>query len=138
MNYDPDCVYYTSFIFDAILFLCWGLYALGLLGVYSRHWPHIIFLIFALLLAAMGVFAIVQIVTKKTTAPNRHARYVKYRMWIIIAYCVLAVVMLILWLAYGFGNKYDGGWVIGAAISAALPFAIDAAILHGYHKNFTD
>ena len=84
----------------------------------------------------MGIFAIVQIVTKKTSAPSRHANYVKFRMWAIIAYIVAAVVMIILWLAFGFSAGYPAGFVIAAAISAALPFGIDAAILHGYHKNF--
>ena len=136
LNYDPNCVYYTSFIFDAILFCIWGIYALALLAEYQYYWPHIVFLIFALLLLGMGIFAIVQIFTKNSSAASRHGQYVRFRLWAIIAYIVLAIVMLILWLSFGFSQKYRAGFVIGAAISAALPFAVDACLLHGYHENF--
>ena len=136
MNYDPDCVYYTSFIFDAILFICWGGYSLGLLGMYRNYWPQFVFVAFSLLLLAMGIFSIVQIFTKNTSAPNRHARYVKFRMWAIIAYIVCACIMVALWLGWGFSQHYDSGWLISAAISSAVPFLVDAAVLHGYHKNF--
>ena len=136
MNYDPDCVYYTSFVFDAFLFLVWGLYALGLLGTYSKSWPHYVFLIFALALMVMGIFALIQIFTKNSTAPSRHANYVKYRMWTIYGLIIAGIIVLALWLIYGFAGGYAAGWVIGAAISACFPFFFDAGILHGYHANF--
>ena len=121
--------------FDACLFILWSIYALALLGRYI-YWPQIIFVIFCLILLAMGVFALVQIFTKKSSAPGRHPQYTKFRLWVIIAYIVLAIVMFILWLIWGIANGIWAPIWINAALSSAIPYLINAAILHGYHANF--
>ena len=135
LNYDSSCVFYTMYGFDAFLFIVWGAYAFGLLGRYV-YWPQIIFIIFSVILLLMGIFALVQIFTKNSSAAGRHANYTKYRMWIIIAYIVLAVVMFILWLIWGVTSKVIAGFWIAAAISSAIPYLFNAAVLHGYHANF--
>ena len=137
LNYDPNCVYYTSYIFDAILFIYNAAYALGTLsGVRSNAWPHIIFLIISLLILAMGIFAVIQIFTKNTSAGSRQGNYVKYRMWIIIGLVIAAIIVFIFWFIYLANSYYSAGDQIGYALGSALPFLIDAAVLHGYHKNF--
>ena len=134
LNYDSTCVYYTAYVFDAILFL-WNVAYAG--GVYrGGHWPSIIFLIFSIILIAMGIFAIVQIITKNTSAPSRQAMYAKYRMWIIYALVIFAIAIFILWIIYGISAKVDSGFYIGWGIGNAIPYLVDAAVLHGYHANF--
>ena len=133
LDYNPNCVYYTSFIFDAWLFIMWSAYSLGGLGRY-KAWPHIIFVIICLCLLVMGVWAIIHLFTKDKGGFHK-ANYVKYRMWVIYGLLILAAVMFILWILYGLIAK-DGGVWIGGAIYASLSLVIDAAILHGYHENF--
>ena len=86
----------------------------------------------------MGIFAVIQIFTKNTSAGSRHANYVKFRMWIIYALVILAIVIFILWILYFSGYAYSVpfGTQLGYALGSALPFIIDACVLHGYHKNF--
>ena len=137
LNYDSDCVYYTSFVFDAIIFIYNAAYALGNMGgVRSKAWPHIIFLIMSIAIFCMGVFAIIQIFTKNSSAGSRHANYVKYRMWVIYALVILAIVIFILWILYFSANNGTFSNSIGYALESAIPFLVDAAVLHGYHQNF--
>ena len=137
LNYDPDCVYYTSYVFDAIIFIYNAAYAFGTLNpVRSSAWPHIIFLIVSLLILAMGIFAIIQIFTKNSSASSRQANYVKFRMWIIYGLVIAAIVIFVFWILYLTAKNYSSGDVIGYGLGSAIPFLVDAAILHGYHKNF--
>ena len=134
LNYNDPCPYYTSFIFDAWLFIMWSGYSLGGLGRY-KSWPHIIFIIISLCLLVMGIWAIIHLFTKDKGGFHK-ANYVKYRMWAIYGLVILAIVMFILWLIWGIATKADTGFWIGAGIYSALSLLIDAAVLHGYHENF--
>ena len=136
MNYDANCVYYTSHIFDAVILLWWGIYGFVWIGA-AYAWPYIIYLIFALLLACLGIFSIVQCFTKNTSAPNRAQLYLKLRLWAIIGYFIAAIILLILWIIFGavYLKEYFA-WVIGPAFATVLPLVVDGCVLHGYHKNF--
>ncbi len=133
LNYDSTCVYYTAYVFDAIFFF-WNVAYAG--GILNSFWPSYIFLIVAIILIAMGVFAVIQIFTKNTSASSRQATYVKCRMWVIYGLVIVGIVLFILWIIWGVGQKVSGSKYIGYGLGNAIPFIVDAAILHGYHNNF--
>ena len=134
MNYEQSCVFYCAYIFDFLLYFCWGWYGLG----YNNgwYWPAIIFIIFSFCLLAMAIFALIQIFTRSNGAAGRLQTYIKWRMISIIALVIAGIVMFILWIIFGAANGYQSGYYIGWAFSSALPFLFDAAILHMYHKTF--
>ena len=86
----------------------------------------------------MGIFAIVQIVTKNSSAASRKATYIKCRMWVIIGLVVIGIVLFILYIIYGSTDK-GIGWDVGLVwgLNALISYLISAAVLHGYHTNFS-
>ncbi len=133
LNFDSNCVYLTSHIVDALIFLSYIFYNFTAVGVGMRGGlPYICQLIFGFILLAMGIFAIFQLVTKNTSAASRQAQYTQYRLYTIIAFVVFAIIIFAL-----FVLTFKGDGKVGFGISAAVPLLIDALILHGSHANFS-
>ena len=135
LNYSPSCVYHTSFMFDAFLFITWAIYALAGLGEY-KQWPHIIFAVFCVLLLVMGIWAIVNLFMYGKGG-FRIAYYVMARMIVIISLLSFAIIIFILWIIYGASKDNEGykTW-LGGALYSSISLVVDALILHGYHLNF--
>jgi hypothetical protein len=133
LNFDADCVYYTSYIFDAVLFLWHTAFALG-----SRHWywAGIIWIVCSIFILFMGIFAIVQILTRNTSAASRKVTYIKCRLIVIIGLVVLGIIICILYILYGASvDRPAKGFEFG--LNALISYLISAAVLHGYHANFS-
>ena len=94
LNFDPTCVYITSFILDVVLFLWTAPYGFGHTGWY-KSWPYWIFQIIAIVAILMAIFAVIQLITKNSTASSRHATYVQCRMYTIIARAVGGAVLFL-------------------------------------------
>ena len=133
LNFNQDCVYYTTYAFDFLIF-CNSLAYRGGQGFGGGGLIGTIAFIVAVLFFLLGIFAIVQAITKNSSAASRKDQYVMCRMYAIYAYLAFAVIFFlwcILTLSGTFGQK------LNAALNVALINLINAAILHGYHENFT-
>ena len=128
-------MYYTSYIFDAILFLWHTAFAFGS-GRYN--WAGIIWIICSLFILFMGIFSLVQIFTRDSSAASRRDTYIKCRMWVIIGLVVIGIVLFILYIIYGTTDKAVG-WGKGLlwGLNALISYLISASVLHGYHTNFS-
>ena len=134
LEFNPACVYITSFIFDAWLFIAWSGYGLNGLRT-GRSLPSLVFLAISILLLVMGIWAIINIFSKDKGGFHK-AEYVKYRMYAIYGLVLGAIIMLVVWFVYAAQNNQKSDYWINGAIASALPLLIDAAVLHGYHANF--
>ena len=90
-------------------------------------------MLFGLALVGMGIFSIVQMVTKNSSAVSRQALYAKLRLFLIIAIVVMGIILFALVLLVLNGKANDK---VNLGISLAIPLFVNAAILHGYHANF--
>ena len=133
LNFDPTCVYFTSFIFDALIFLWTAPYAFGYNG--WGFWAYYIYLAVAICSLLMAIFAIIQIITKNSSASSRHATYVQARMYMIIGLAITAILLFVLYFVAwkGHSNRDKMNW----GLRIALPLLFNAALLHSYHENFT-
>ena len=134
LDFNPSCVYITSFIFDAWLFIAWSGYGLNGLRAGSSL-PSLVFLAISLLLLVMGIWAIINIFTKEKGGFHK-AEYVKFRMFAIYGLVLAAIIMFAVWFLDGTQKNQKSDYWINGAINSALPLLIDAAVLHGYHVNF--
>ena len=132
LNFDPNCVYFTSFIFDTLIFLWTAPYAFGTNG--WGFWAYYIYLAIAICSLLMAIFAIIQIITKNSSASSRHATYVQCRLFMIIGLAVGGILIFILYMVAwkGHNNNDKINW----SLRIAAPLLINAAILHSYHENF--
>ena len=97
LNQDPNCVFFTSHIFDVVLFWWYTGYALSnRTGNSKAGTADLISLIFGLALIAMGIFSIIQMVTKNSSAVGRQALYAKLRLYLIIAIVVIGILLFAL------------------------------------------
>ena len=131
LQYDPTCVYYTSFILDALLCLYLAPYGFGFANY--NYWPSYIYLAASIASFLMAIFAIVQIITKNSSAPSRHGNYVKCRLYFIIGLAIAAAILFVLYMTYT-DRYYKPN--IRWALQIAAPFLFNAAFLHSYHENF--
>ena len=119
LQYDPNCVYYTSFILDALL--CLYLAPLGFGLANYNFWPYYIYLAVSIASFLMAIFAIVQIITKNSSAGSRHANYVQCRLYFIIGLAIAAAILFVLFMVYT-DRYYKPN--IRFAIQVAMPFLL--------------
>ena len=131
LNFDQNCVYYTTYAFDFLIF-CNSLAFRGGMGGGGGLIGTIAYVV-AVLFFLLGIFAIVQAVTKNSSAASRKEQYTMCRMYAIYAFLVAAVfffLYIFIFLSGSFSVK------LNAALNVGLINLINAAILHGYHENF--
>ena len=133
LNFDPTCVYFTSFILDAILLIWLTPYGFGHSKWYA-YWPQWIFFIASLVALLMAIFAIIQVITKNSSASSRHATYVQCRLYTIMGLAIGGLILFVLGLTY---YKADFKYKLQWAFEFGSPLIFLAAALHSYHENFT-
>ena len=132
LNFDPNCVYFTSFIFDTLIFLWAAPYGFGTNG--WGFWPYYIYMAVAICSLLMAIFAIIQIITKNSSASSRHATYVQARLYMIMGLAIAAVLLFVLYMVLLGGN--NTGVKVEWGMRVAMPLLLNAAFLHSYHENF--
>lgn len=143
-NFGANCVYCLSHLMDAIQFgqIFFSALTFALMGRFN--WAGIILLILALPFLATLVLAIMQMVTKSSSAPKRFQMYLKFRKFAIIGILVFALLNLLLWMIVSFTFKSTDkslqtafrAFMFIVAFATALPFVVTAIIMYGYHKSF--
>ena len=133
LKFDPTCVYYTSFILDAILFLWLCPYGFSYNSWWS-YWPNWIFMIASIVALLMAIFAVIQIITKNSSASSRHATYVQCRLYTIIGLAIGGILLFVLAMVNSNGWPFKTRFEY--ALRHAFPLIISAAALHCYHENF--
>ena len=128
LEYNSDCVYYTSFIFDAWLFLLWS--GFGFHGLSNVSAQSLAGVIISICLLVMGVWAIIHLFTKSRGGFHK-SNYVYFRLMVIYGLLIGAIILLVLWILLDTrGHKSYGLYPV-------ISLVINAAILHGYHENFS-
>ena len=135
LNFDPTCVYFTSFILDVVFYLWLAPYGFGNGKGYYNYWPSWIFFIASIVALAMAIFAIIQLITKNSSASSRHATYVQCRLYTIIGLAVGGIILFVIFMidSAHWGN---GSQRLRWALEWASPLIFSAAALHCYHENF--
>ena len=134
MQYEDNCVYYTAHILDALFFFFWGFYGFNVWSV--GGFVPLLMVIVGFCFLAMSIFALIQVFTKNSSAATRKANYVKFRFFAIIGLVIAGILFCILWIVWGMGKNVQSSVYINYAISSLIPFVVDAALLHSYHKTF--
>ena len=133
LNFDPTCVYFASFILDVVFYLWIAPYGFGHSSWY-RSWPIWIFQIAAVVALLMAIFAIIQLITKQSSASSRHATYVQCRMYSIIGLAIGGIILFVIGLTYY--RNYSMDFRVRWAFEFGFPLLGSAAALHCYHENF--
>ena len=135
-QYDSNCVYFTSFILDVILYLWMCPYGLGHGGQdWTKYWPATVFFVASVVAVLMAIFAIIQIITKSSSAGSRHATYVQCRLYTIIGLAVGGLVLFVFSLVNS-GRYSQQSDRLRWAFEWASPLIVSALALHSYHENF--
>ena len=133
LNFDPNCVYFVSYILDICILVWLTPYGLGQRNWYD-NWPQWIFFIASVVALLMAIFAVIQIITKSSSAGSRAASYTQARLYTILGLAIGGIILFILGMTYVKGsNEYRLRW----ALEFGSPLMLCAAALHSYHENFT-
>ena len=133
LQFDPSCVYFTSFILDILLFLWMAPYGFGYKNWWN-YWPNWIFAVASFVALLMAIFAVIQLITKSSTATTRHATYAQCRLNTIIGLAIGAIILFV------FAMVNTNGWATNTrlewSLKYAAPLILSAIGLHSYHENF--
>ena len=135
LNFDANCVYITSHIFDILVFLWLGPYGYGIAHDSIGYWPYYIYVAVSIVAILMAVFSVVQLITKSSSASQRSATYAQARLYTIIGLALAGIALFVLFMVYH-DNKYYKKANMETAFQIALPLVFDALLLHSYHENF--
>ena len=133
LNFSSDCVYYTSFILDVVLFFWLTPYGFGQKGYYD-YWPQWIFYAASIVALLMAIFAIIQLITKSGSAGSRHDNYVQARFFTILGLAIGGIILFVLGMTYYSGSMESR---LKYSFQFGSPLILLAAALHSYHENFT-
>ena len=133
LNFDSTCVYLTSYIFDFLLFLWFAPFGFGLVHGRWSYWPFFIYFIISFACLLMAVFAIVQLITMKSSGPSRQASYAKARLWLIIGLVITGIILFVIFMTYSYSGYKTN---VESAISISFPLIFTALFAHSYHANW--
>ena len=123
------CCFFTGYILDVIFFLWCGIWGLANIGTAVNAFS-VVFLIFTILFWIIVGFAVWHMIKQNSLTTEMVERYLKIRLWTIIAMAVCAVVCFLI---YGIALGYWGG-----AVAVLITLGIDCAWLLGYTETIVN